>query len=227
MAKILKPKTRPKPKPYRIILPESGDWTLHDLYVFPHAYEQCYAFIYCLATDLHARDRESIDQAILEYPWNGGYSYVNFYALLQRQVPIRDRARIQSFHKASPGWIDLVLNLEAAAEVAKAIAVLSGAATAGAAAYTKTYKLLLSLKTEREKAATEQLQLRLKQIKLIRSTCEELAKSLGFKNLDDLHKRTGDPEKSLKILAAHYRRMKVIATFESKEKVFLPFDDDA
>ena len=218
---------RPAPKPYRISLPEAGTWTLHDLYVFPRAYEQCYAFIYCLDTELPARDKEAIDYALLKYPWKGGYSYVNIYAVLMRQVPARDRPRIKSFHKASLGWIDLLLNVEAAKAVATSVAALSGATVAAAAAYKKTYALLLSLKTEREKARLQQLQLRQQQIKAIHAACEAIAKAMGFKNLAELHKRTGDPEVSLKLLAAHYRRMKILTDFESKDKTFLPFDDDA
>lgn len=218
---------KPAAKPYRILLPEAGDWTLHDLYVFPHAYEQCYAFIYCLDTELPARDKEAFDYAFLKYPWKGGYSYVNIYSVLQRQVPVRAKPRIKSFHKASPGWIDLLLNLDAAAEVAKSVAVLSGAAVTAATAYKKAYTLLLSLKTERVRARLQQLQLRQQQIKAIRASCEELAKATGFKSLAELHKRTSDPEVTLKLLSAHYRRMKTLVDFESKNKAFLPFDDDA
>ena len=218
---IKRPPTR---KPYRIVLPESGDWTLHDLYVFPHTYEQCYTFIYCLDTELPARDKEAIDYAFMKYPWKGGYSYTNFYAILSRQVPLKERPRIASLHKASPGWIDLVLNLDAAVEVAKAIAVMSGSAAAAAAAYKKAWTLLLSIRTEREKAKVQQLQLRQSQVKAIRGTCDELAKGLGFKSLADLHKRTNDPEVSLKILAAHYRRMRTLLEFESKDKAVLPCD---
>ena len=85
----------------------------------------------------------------------------------------------------------------------------------------------MSLKAEREKSRLQQLQLRQQQIKAIRGSCDELAKSLGFKNLPDLHRRTNDPEVSLKLLAAHYRRMKVLVDYEEKEKVVLPFEDDA
>lgn len=214
-------------KPYRIVLPEAGSWSLHDLYVFPHAYEQCYAFIYCLDTELPARDLEAINYAVLNYPWKGGYSYVNFYALLQRQVPVRARPRIKSIHKASPGWIDLLLNLDAAKQVALAVASLSGATVAAAAACAKAYKILLSLKTERAHARTQQLQLTQAQIKAMRSVCDELAKAMGFKSLPDLNRKTGNIEVSMKLLAAQYRRMKTLVEFEKKDKAFLPLDDDA
>jgi hypothetical protein len=170
-------------------LPDSGDWTLHNLYVFPHAYEQCYTFIYCLDTELPAKDKEATDCAFIKYRWKGGYSYTNFYSVLSRQVPAKARPRIKSLHKSSPGWIDLALNIDAAVEVAKAIAVMSGSAAAAVAAYKKSWTLLLSIRTEREKAKAHQLQLRHTQVKAIRSTCEELAKCVGFGSLASLHSR--------------------------------------
>lgn len=212
---------------YRIELPDSGEWSLHDLYSFPHAYEQCYAFIYCLDTELPARDREAIDYAFTKYPWKGGYSYVNIYGVLQRQIPVRDRPKIQSFHKASPGWIDLLLNHDVAIEVAKSVGALSGAATAAAAAYKKVYTLLQSIKTEREKSKLQVIQLTQLQLKAVRGCSEELAKSMGFKSLTELHRRTGDPEVSLKLLSAHYRRMKILQDYSAKEKAQLPYDIDA
>lgn len=223
MARVIKP----APKAYRIVLPETAQWTLRDLYIYPHAYEQCYAFVYCLDTELPARDQDAIDYAFSKYPWKGGYSYVNIYSVLQRQVPVRARARIKSFHKASPGWIDLLLNLEVAKEVAKSVATLLGASAAAAAAYKKAYTLLASIRTERERARLQQLQLRKQQIMEVRAACDELAKALGFKSLADLHKRTDDPEVSLKLLSAHYRRMKTLVEYQSKGKASLPVDVDA
>lgn len=210
---------------YRIELPESSDWSLQDLYVFPHTYEQCYTFVYCLDTALPARDKEAIDSAFARYPWKGGYSYVNFYQVLRTRIPPKARPQLASMHKASPGWIELALNLHVAVEVAKSVALISGSAVACAAAYKKAWTLLLSIRTEREKARNQQLQLRQSQIKAIRGTCEELAKCLGFKNLNELHKRTNDPEVSLKLLAAHYRRMRTLHEYESKGKIELPTDD--
>jgi hypothetical protein len=57
---------------YRISL--DGNWSLNDLYEFPHSYAQNYAFIYCLDTNLDPRDRERINLALENYPWKGGYS---------------------------------------------------------------------------------------------------------------------------------------------------------
>lgn len=212
---------------YRIELPDSTDWTLEDLYVFPRTFEQCYTFIYCLDSDLPARDKEAIDNAFAKYPWAGGYSHVNFYQILRTRIPPKSRPKLRSIHKASPGWIELALNLDVAVEVAKSVALISGSFAAASAAYKKAWTLLLSIRTEREKAKTEQLRQKKSQVKEVRETCNELAKCMGFTSLADLHKRTKDPEISLKLLAAHYRRMRTLHEYEAKGKVQLPWSDDA
>jgi len=66
---------------YRVWL--NKDWELEDLYEFPHAFSQCYAFVYCLDSELEPRDRDRINYAIREYPWRGGYSYVNIYSVFK------------------------------------------------------------------------------------------------------------------------------------------------
>ena len=211
---------------YRIELPDSVDWTLNDLYVFPRTFEQCYTFIYCLDSDLPSRDKEAIDNAFANYPWAGGYSYVNFYQILRTRVPPKSRPKLRSIHKASPGWIELALNLNVAAEIAKSVALISGSAATAAAAYKSAWKLLHSLSTEREKAKTEQLRQKKKQIQEVRETCDELARCIGFSSLNDLHKRTKDPEISLKMLSAHYRRMRTLHEYDLKGKVRLPWRNE-
>lgn len=95
---------------YRVLL--DGRWKLDDLYEFPHAFSQCYAFIYCLDSQLNPRDKERIDNALVGYPWRGGYSYVNIYTVFQNQIPIQDRPEIKSISYASPGWLDIFLNAD-------------------------------------------------------------------------------------------------------------------
>lgn len=113
-------------------------------------------------------------------------------------------------------------------EVAKSVALISGSsAAAAAAAYKKAWTLLLSIRTEGEKAKTEQLRQKKIQVKEVRETCNELAKCMGFTSLADLHKRTKDPEISLKMLSAHYRRLRTLHEYEGKGKVHLPWSDDA
>lgn len=204
---------------YRVLLNE--DWDLEDLYEYPHALSQCYSFIYCLDSEREPRDRDRINTALRAYPWRGGYSYVNIYSVLRTQVPLRDRPKIQSMHKASPGWLDLLLNVDTAHAVAAAITTLSGAGVAAIAAYKKCYTMILALNAERRKRQIEHLQKNAAQVKALNALCNELAKQLGFKSLDQLHQYTGDPEISLKMLMAHYRRMTVLLEYFEKGKATL------
>lgn len=204
---------------YRVLLNE--DWALEDLYEFPHALSQCYSFVYCLDSELAPKDRDRINYALREYPWRGGYSYVNIYTVFRHQIPVSDRPKIKSIQKASPGWLDLFLNANVAYQLAAAISVLSGSAVSALAAYKKAYSLILSIKASRRKTGVEQMDATAAEMKAMNAMCTELAKQLGFRSLKELHQHTGDPEISLKLLMAHYRRMSVIVEYEKKGKAKL------
>ncbi|WP_027390275.1 hypothetical protein [Chrysiogenes arsenatis] len=205
---------------YRVLL--DSEWQLDDLYEFPQAFAKSYAFIYCLDSELAPRDRDRINRALAEYPWRGGFSYVNINTVLHNQVPIHDRPRIRSIQYASPGWLDLFLNVDVAIQVAKSVGVLLGAAGSAALTYKGIYKTLASIKVEREKAKLQTLQLTQAQAKVVLSLCDDMAKFLGFKNVKELHQFTGNPETSMKLLAAHYRRTKTLTEFVENGKAELP-----
>ncbi len=207
---------------YHIPLPDSEAWKLADLYRFPHAFEQCYSFVYCLDTDLPSRDRQRVDKAFESYPFVGGYSYVNIYAVLANQIPASARPRISSIHKASPGWLDLALHIDAAMAVAKSVAVLVASGAAAATSYSSAAKLISDIKKKREKTRLTTMQSKSEQLKAVHDLCNELASMLGFENLADLDRRTRDPEVSLKLLMAHYRRVLVLAQYVEEGKVVLP-----
>ena len=204
---------------YRVFLNE--DWELRDLYEFPHALSQCYSFVYCLDSDLKPRDRERIKIAINEYPWRGGFSYVNIYAVLANQIHGPDRPRIKSIQKASPGWLDLLINVNVAYQLAGALTVLSGAVVSAIAAYKKANQLLIAVNTARRKANADSVKATAEELRGINAMCVELAKHLGFKSLRELHEHTGDPEVSLKLLMAHYRRMSMLLNYSKKGKAIL------
>lgn len=205
---------------YRVLL--DSEWQLSDLYTFPHAFSQTYAFVYCLDSELDPRDRDRINTALIEYPWRGGYSYVNIYTVLQNQVPRKERPKIYSIQKSSPGWLDLVLNVDVAIQVAKSVGVLLGTAAAAAKTYSSIQKTLSDLNVHRQKNDLQNVKLTQAQIKTMMSMSNDIAKYIGFKNVAELHKHTGNPEVSLKLLLAHYRRLEIMAEFVKKGKAALP-----
>ena len=205
---------------YRVLL--HGEWQLEDLYTFPHAFSQCYAFIYCLDSELDPSDRYRINEAFSGYPWRGGYSYVNIYTVLRHQVPLRHRPCIKSISYASPGWLDIFLNPDVALQVAKSVGILSGSAIVAAKAYAYSMKYIRQVSVDQKRAGLEKMQLTREQFRTVMSICEDLAKFIGFESVTALHERTGNPEVSLKLLAAHYRRTYQLVDFVKAGKASLP-----
>lgn len=215
---MVKKKTK-KPDNYRVELNE--DWELEDLYKYPHALSQCYAFVYCLDSVHESGNHERIAHAMQTYPFRGGYSYVNIYSVLKNQIPKAERPRIDTMSKQSPGWLDLILNVEVAYHLAASVSALAGAGITAAAAYTKAYKILMALNAARRKAENDRLKASTVQLKEMNILCLELAKNMGYKSLQELHEYTGDVEVSMKLLMAHHRKMEVLVTYMKKGKATL------
>ena len=213
-----------KKNSYRVLLNE--DWELEDLYEYPHALSQCYAFVYCLDSELEPHDRDRIAYAMQTYPFKGGYSYVNIYSVLKSQIPGVDRPRIDTMRKQSPGWLDLFLNAEVAYHLAASVSALAGAAITAVATYSKAYKLLMTLNAARRKAENDQLKGSALQMREMNALCTEIAKNLGYKNLQSLHQHTGNVEVSMKLLMAHHRKMMVLVEYQKEGKATLTLPDD-
>lgn len=207
---------------YRVLI--DGRWSLRDLYDFPHAFMQVYAFAYCLDSELEARDSARIDHALESYPWGGGYSIVNIYTVLQNQVEQRDRPEVASIQYASPGWIDLLLNLTPVLQVAGAITALAGSLTAAAKCYLTLQKLLSEIRLQSRKHEIAEAQVAAQYVRELRELSQELANYIGVQRIAELEKRTQSPLVLAKLLAAEFRRRKVLADFVVQGKAFLPPD---
>lgn len=206
---------------YRINM--DGGWGLNDLYEFSHAFSQTYAFAYCFDSALLPRDPERIDYALEHYPWKGGFSIVNIYTILQTQVPPIHRPRINSIHYASPGWIELLLDLDPAVKVAASVAAIAGSMAATTKAFAAIEKTLQGVRLQREKSKLEHLKITKAQATALRGLYEELSKLIGFMKFDELVTRTGgNVEVAAKLIIAQFRRLKTIAEYSKKEKVLLP-----
>lgn len=197
------------------------NWSLEDLYNFPHAYSQVYALIYCFDSELPPRDRNRINTALEDYPWRGGYSYVNIYTVLNNQIPFEHRPQIGSIKYSSPGWIELILNPDVAIQVAKSVGILLGTAATAVKTYRHISNMLSEMKIDKEKYKSLSAEIAHERTRKLMQFSDEMANHIGFSNVKQLHKRTKDPEVSTKVLLAHYRRLKKLSTFvESGQATF-------
>lgn len=235
-------------EPYRVDL--DAQWNLNDLYEFPHALNQSYAFYYCFSESIDRYDIARIDKALKGYPWQGGYSVVNFYHVLENRVPKENRPQIASIHYASPGWLDIVANHEIMEVISQGVDVIShglsqkAAIAAGAvAAFPTLSKVIAATLKSAENAVRSYANIQstlteISQIKKakqlaelsadhqilvhLRQISEELAMSLGMKSYAELVARTGSEEVAAKLLSAQYRRLETLAKFVHEGKARFP-----
>ncbi len=218
------------------------EWELGDLYEFPHALNQAYAFYYWLNSE-EVIVTKRIDAALQAYPWQGGYSIVNFYSLLQRELPDEDRPLIVSIRYESPGWLELLINQETMASVAQSVdAILRNAffqAVAGIPAAAKSIELTVrsaeritssyakiqdtlgQIKRQKAKDHTAQLVAQKHLIHSLYELAQEFSKLLGFKNFEQLVQRAGSVEVAAKLVSAQYLRLNTMAAYVEAGKVHL------
>lgn len=199
-----------------------GRWDINDLYQFPRAYFQAYAFTYVFDTRLEPRDIDRIDYALESYPWRGGYSVVNIYTVLQNQVDREYRPEIVEIRYASPGWIDLLLHLGPAVQIAISVGTTSSSIVATKKAYDAVQAFLKHIRERNARRRIEDFQLLREEIEELNRLNSELAKLMKFNGLDKLTSQTKSEYVSAILMAAQYRRLKILEEFSSKGKAILP-----
>lgn len=210
----------PESAEYRVLLDEN--WGLDDLAKFPHAYSQAYSFVYCFDAPFESKNPERVDKALQQYPWMGGYSYLNIYTVLKYQIPADRRPEIGSIQFASPGWIDLLLEPESALRIAKSVGIICGAGVTIAAAVKSIDAIRLSINRQRREDRAQAVAISAREAQQLNALCDELAKNIGFGNLKALHRRTKSPEVSVNLLLAHYRRLEQLAEYVKQGQASLP-----
>ncbi|HEY4359519.1 MAG TPA: hypothetical protein VGN17_01050 [Bryobacteraceae bacterium] len=189
---------------YRIQL--DGRWSLEDLTILPHDYLQVYAVVahVLMLQDLPPVDFGDGDSPLFDpfltrterwgmlYPWAGGYSAVNFYRALVRNLTPNSRPTIIAIQYASPGYIDLLLWASAAHVVRRIIVNISKSLRELHSFYTDIYKGMQDRKLM-------QVDVRKRELELSR---EELGFVLyAIKQLEDVSGLTAEEARALKKLA--------------------------
>jgi hypothetical protein len=204
------------PSSYRI--PIDGKWELVDLYQFPHTYSQIYSVLYVLEEQLSKPRTDRRDYIFSKYPWRGGYSTVNWFNGLYHTIPRDERPKVISLSYASPGWIDLGISSAIAATIRKMLIAFSEAGRHLNETYSQIQDGVHKRKLNDIKIRKQELLLEGERLKFVRKSCEEMARLMGFKHLEEMHALTGNPLVTLKMLSALYRRLRTLEEFEEDGK---------
>lgn len=209
-----------KKRTYKILL--DGKWSLEDLMNFSRVYFQNYSFLYCLETESVGVASFHIEDVLKRYELRHGLSYVNVYDIFKGQIAKHDKPQVNSITYSSPGWIELVLNVEVATQFAKVMGIYLSAPIVALGAYKSLYKLYSDLSKLRKEKRNESLKLDIHQVSQAQKLNDELAKGLGFQSLNELDRHTNDIEETSKLLMAHCRRVRKIAKFVQDGKASFP-----
>ena len=193
-------------------------WSLEDLYVFPRAFEQVYFLMHSLSGDLTEDQAEAISHVYHSYPWQDGYSAVNFYNRLKYMTPKRRRPQVMAISYASPGVLELALVVAVAMNVRKLIKAVSKIVITGDRTYTELYRGMQERKLLRLKTKQAELRLKEAELRFVIKGATTMAELLDIKNVEELNKRTGHPYRTLKILMSVYRRAVKLAQYQNKGK---------
>ena len=196
-----------------------GEWSLEDLYVFPHTFEQVYFLLYSLLPNYDDFELERIEYAYRAFPWRGdGYSAVNFYNQLRYVIPIRQRPQLISINYASPGLLEIGLVLTVAVTVGRIVKSLCDSINQVNQTYGNIMKGMHDRKLLRLEERRRGLDLERDELEFTEKSLNTMAHILGFDDVKEINRRTGHPYKSLKILLSLYRRMRTLADYQRREK---------
>lgn len=201
---------------YRV--PIDGDWNLVDLNEFPRIYRQLYSVIYSFEGDFSQATRSEIAEIYTRHPWKGGFSTINWFSELYYVIPPKDRPQVLSMQYASPGWIDLGLYVATAVSIRSMLISLSSTARHINETYNQIQNGIHENKLNKIKLKRAKLKLARDNLNFVEESCGKMAKLIGFKHLQQMHERTGNPLVSLKMLLALYRRLRDLQKFENEGK---------
>lgn len=219
-------------KSYKVNI--DGQWRINDLYIFSRNYEQVYYALFSLYEHDNDEIESSIKGAYAGFPWQGGYSAVNFYNQLKNTTPNQKRLQILTMQYASPGWVELSMIIGIAVSIKQIVGAITFTFKEVNSTYNEIYRgakerELLKIKVEQTKNDHERKLLFTANFKKAEKTHLEfiekenrrLAQILKIKDLNKIHEKTGSPLKTFKILLSLYRRVRSLSELEVQGKLKL------
>ncbi len=202
-----------------------GKWDAADFSRFYAKIADLYAFAVVNAKDVRTRlsdlDLAILKNAIAEYVWKGGGSYVSFYSNLFDTVRSLNPLDVSKIAYASPGTIEIRGGAEALDEVADVLKRFDEAATSLAEEYRAIEKIL-----EREKLRGSDKDASFSSPAIENYTLEltkRFANKLGVDEPDELLQLCSmNALIFIKIVLSYYRRGRDLSKFQAEGRVQQP-----
>lgn len=209
-----------KPEVTRIGL--DGRWNLEELSEITRQYIQLYGFAYSLIPNLPSSNLNEIDYIYGKFPWQGGFSTVNFFNQLFHKIPCNLRPEVQKIQYASPGFIELTEILEVAGIVATIVKTLCYSINKAHETYRNIQKASTEHKLSKINLLHEELRLTQAQDEFCAKSAKELSETLGITREQDTlieQKVLGNNVMKLKIFLSVFRRAYPLAEKQINQKL--------
>ncbi len=182
-----------------------GKWDLGNLSEFSRKYKDVYSFLYLLGKrTIQTGEVRHFDHNIR---MGRGWAAKRFYDELSKQIPLKDRPRLEAVQYASPGIISIHLNQETADIIPMAVSQFSQHAAELARVYREAYKSTHGQLDWSEKQTRQALQ--------------KLVELMGFVDWDRLEELAETTEQLADVVLAHYRRMESLFEYQKEGKATL------
>lgn len=202
-----------------------GQWEISDLRRFSDLVQDCYSLGFALLGATGQAATNKINAVFHKHPWRGGFSSVNFFKELYRNIPNEDRAAIRKIDYASPGEIKFYMNGDVADSIRELVNGINDDESPAREAYKKAYGYLQNLgwlsKSDTDIALSDQDITEL--VELLGDTCEAFGLDDSASHILDL--ASEDPLSAIKIVLAYYRRLQGLADYVATGKAQDIFHD--
>lgn len=195
-----------------------GRWEISDLRKFSDLVQDCYSFGFALLGATGNAAKAKIDSLFHKHPWRGGFSSVNFFKELYKNIPQEDRAGIRKIDYASPGEIKFYMNGDVADSIRELVLEINDDESPAQESYHKTRRFLQDRNwlsksdTDIQLSASDLVEL----TQLLKASC----KAFGLEDHSDhiLGLASGDPLSAVKIVLAYFRRLQGLADYVATGK---------
>lgn len=202
-----------------------GRWEISDLRKFSDLVQDCYSFGFALLGAAGQATKARIDSLFHKHPWRGGFSSVNFFKELYKNIPQEDRAGIRGIEYASPGEIKFYMNGDVADSIRELVNGMNDDESPARDAYKKAYSYLQNLgwlsKSDTDIALSDQDIIDL--MELLTDTCRAFGLDDSATHILELANQ--DPLSAIKIVLAYYRRLQGLADYVATGKAQDIFHD--
>lgn len=214
---------------YRIELDRR--WKLEEFHNFTKNYEQAYFayfVLYAVSEEGGQNDLlfRSVSSNLKGYPWQGGHSVVAFYTGVKRTIGRRNIPEVKAINYASPGYMDLLLQLPVAIQIAGTVTSIALSIGAVNKVYNDIYRGMRERQLNKVKVEREKLSLAQDEMKFLKDSCKELGQILQISDVDKLIEMSGNELRALKVLQSVFRRVRVLAKFQDEGKAILLQQND-